>query len=108
MSKYCSECGQTIADDCHCNSNHELSVGKKVFIRTVTYHYTGLISEITDKHIVLKKAAWVADSDKFSTAMQTGSMDEVEVYPKAMPVFINREAIVDLCLVEWDLPSQTR
>lgn len=37
-----------------------LAVGRKVFIRTVTHHYTGRITLIEPDAVVLENAAWIA------------------------------------------------
>ena len=83
-----------------------LKVGDKVFLRTVTYHYTGEIATLDDETMILKKAAWVADSCRFSKSVEKGVFSELEIYPSDMPVFINRKAIVDTCRVQWDLPRE--
>jgi hypothetical protein len=70
-------------------------IGQAYFIRTVTYHYTGVLVVIDEKELVLAKAAWIADSGRFMQAMETGSFSEVEPYPKDRHLLINRSAIVD-------------
>ena len=69
-------------------------VGDAVFIRTVTYHYTGRISAIYPGEISLAEAAWIADSGRFCVALATGVLAEVEPYPAG--VVISRGAIVDV------------
>lgn len=69
-------------------------VGDAVFIRTVTYHYTGRISAIYPGEISLAEAAWIADSGRFSVALATGTLSEVEPYPAG--VVISRGSIVDV------------
>ena len=41
-------------------------VGDKLFIRTVTYHLVGEITEVADGFLRLKDAAWVADTERFA------------------------------------------
>jgi hypothetical protein len=77
-------------------------VGDSVFIRTVTYHYTGRISAIYSGEIVLADAAWIADSGRFSVALATGTLSEVEPYPGS--VILNRGAIVDVSPWTHPLP----
>jgi hypothetical protein len=77
-------------------------VGDSVFIRTVTYHYTGRISAIYPGEIVLADAAWIADSGRFSVALVTGTLAEVEPYPAG--VVISRGAIVDVSPWAHPLP----
>ena len=77
-------------------------VGDNIFIRTVTYHYTGKIAAITPGEIVLADAAWIADSGRFHTALATGTLSEVEPYPAG--VVISRGAIVDVSPWAHPLP----
>ena len=77
-------------------------VGDNVFIRTVTYHYTGKIAAITPGEIVLSDAAWIADSGRFHVALATGTLSEVEPYPAG--VVISRGAIVDVSPWAHPLP----
>ena len=71
---------------------HPYNIGDSVFIRTVTYHYTGRISAIYPGEIVLADAAWIADSGRFHVALATGTLAEVEPYPGS--VIVSRGAIV--------------
>jgi hypothetical protein len=82
--------------------------GKNVFIRTVTYHYTGRIVRETPKFLVLTDAAWIADSGRFADAMATGSLSEVEPYPDGCEVSVAWTAIVDLCEWAHPLPRQRK
>ena len=77
-----------------------LSIGKSVFIRTVTHYYTGKVVLVKAHEVVLADAAWIADTGRFYDAMKTGSLSEVE--PFVNPVSINRDAIVDV--TEWKHP----
>lgn len=79
-------------------------IGSCYFIRTVTYHYTGLLVSVTSDELVLDKAAWIADSGRFADAMKTGEFSEVEPYPDGCLVRINRRAIVDCCDWKHGLP----
>jgi hypothetical protein len=81
-------------------------VGDAVFIRTVTYHYTGRIVAITPGEIVLAEAAWIADSGRFSVALATGTLSEVEPYPAG--VVISRGAIVDVSPWAHPLPRMAK
>jgi hypothetical protein len=78
------------------------NVGDAVFVRTVTYHYTGRISAIYPGEIVLAEAAWIADSGRFHVALATGALSEVEPYPGS--VIIGRGAIVDVSAWAHPLP----
>lgn len=47
-------------------------VGKSYLIETVTKYYLGRVKEITDYEIVLENAAWIADTGRYSTALEKG------------------------------------
>jgi hypothetical protein len=74
-----------------------LRVGTKVFIRTVTFYYTGKITSITETDIILEDAAWIADTGRWSKALTEGVLSEVE--PFSAPVVIMRDKISDV--TEW-------
>ena len=81
--------------------------GKNVFIRTVTYHYTGRVVSVSKSTIVLEEAAWIGDSGRWSAALATGVLDEVEPYP-AGPVCISRGAVVDVSVWGHPLPRTVK
>jgi hypothetical protein len=77
-------------------------VGKKVFVRTVTHHYTGLLVETDATFMRLDDAAWIADDGRFTQALANGTLNEVEPFPGSCLVAIG--AVVDLCEWTHDLP----
>lgn len=77
--------------------------GRKVFVRTVTHHYTGRVESITDRWLVLTECAWIADDGRFSVALATGTLNEVEPFPDGA-VWIGVGAVLDLCEWAHDLP----
>jgi hypothetical protein len=81
-------------------------LGAKLFVRTVTYHYTGRVSFLSEKEMVLEDAAWVASSGRFAEALRTGELSEVEPYPG--PCSIRLDVIVDVSPWEHDLPRSTK
>jgi hypothetical protein len=83
--------------------------GEKVFIRTVTYH---LVGEITDEisidgntFLELKNASWVADSGRFHLAIANGSLNEVEYVGDA---FVNMASITDAFPWRHELPTTSK
>jgi hypothetical protein len=78
-------------------SSHSFTVGAAIFVRAVTHHYTGRLVAVTDSDIVLDDAAWIADDGRFSQALATGELSEIEPYPGRCVV--SRGAIVDWC--DW-------
>src|SRR5574341_1053677 len=61
---------------------------------TVTMYYTGKLRQVTAQELVLTDAAWIADTGRFSEALRTGTLSEVEPFPEGQ-VVIGRGAIVD-------------
>ena len=82
-------------------------VGKPYFIRTVTYHYTGMLVKVTPKELVLKDAAWIADDGRFMEAVKSGAFSEVEPFPDG-EVVIGRGALLDAYVVGFDLPRKQK
>jgi hypothetical protein len=78
------------------------AIGKNYFVRSVTHYYTGRLVRVTPLELVLADAAWIADTGRFSDALRSGTLNEVEPYPGE--VVINRGALVDACLWDSDLP----
>lgn len=72
-------------------------IGGKYFIRTVTYFATGEVEEIRGDFLVLKDAAWIADTGRFREAIMQGVLNEVE--PVEVPMFLNMASITDA--FEW-------
>ena len=70
-----------------------MKVKDRVIIRTVTYHYTGEVVSVDSTWVTLKNAAWVADSGRWSNALKTGELSEVEPYPDECTIAVG--AIVD-------------
>jgi len=78
-------------------------IGQKWFLRTVTYHWVGLIISVTaEGWFELDNASWVADSGRFSDAIKKGTLSEVEPVGKA---FVNSETCVDM--IQWKHPLPT-
>jgi hypothetical protein len=81
-------------------------IGKNVFIRTVTHHYTGRLAAADEKYLVLEDAAWIADDGRFADALSEGSLSEVEPFPGTCLIAVG--ALLDVS--EWlhDLPRQQK
>lgn len=45
-------------------------IGAEVFIKTVTYHYTGRIVDVSEGFVFLEEVAWIADSGRFTEFMK--------------------------------------
>ncbi len=86
-------------------TNTLTKVGDKVFIRTLTYHYTGEVVEDNGIFIALKDCAWIADSGRFNEAISKGTLNDVEPIGNASIMYNN---IVDC--IEWkhELPTKVK
>jgi len=80
-------------------------VGKKLFIRTVTYHMTGKVTKRMGAFLQLEDAAWIADSGRFSDALGKGELDEVEPVGNA---WINLSSVVDFFPWKHELPTEKK
>lgn len=73
-------------------------IGKNYLIRTVTHIQTGRLVSVTAQELVIKDAAWVADTGRFAGALASCDFNEVEPFPDG-PVIVGRGAIVDACRI---------
>jgi hypothetical protein len=87
-------------------SKSPIQVGNAVLIRTVTHYHTGKIVEILPDHLVLEKAAWIADTGRFSQALESGNLNEVE--PFKAPVAVFKSAIIDITTWNNPLPESVK
>ena len=78
-------------------------IGKKLFIRTVTYHMVGEVKNRIGNLFELKGASWVADSGRFMQAIKDGTLSEVEPVGQC---YINIESIVDMFPWKHKLPTE--
>lgn len=81
-------------------------VGKAVIVTTVGRIYVGKLTGYDPSHLRLEEASWVADQGRVTESLRTGSLNEVEPYPK--PMLVQRGVITDL--TEWDhgLPREPK
>jgi hypothetical protein len=87
---------QSIEEDQKDNPHWPWKIGQKYMIRTVTFHDCGLLVGVTDKELVLQKAAWVADSGRWWNFITGKSKpNEVEPFHPDRLVIIGRGAIID-------------
>ena len=83
-------------------------IGRKWFIRTVTYHLVGKVVDRLDSgdghtFLQLADASWVASSGRFMNAIKDGTLDEVEPVGDAL---VNVAAIADM--FPWNNPLPTK
>lgn len=88
------------------NASIPFKIGECYFIRTVTYHLTGKVENVIGDFLVLKDAAWVADSGRFTQAINNGILNEVE--PVNVLVYVNINSITDAFDWKHKLPSEQK
>lgn len=83
---------------------HPWKIGENYLIRTVTMIQVGRLESVGEHELLLSSAAWVADTDRFYTALKTGKLKEVE--PFLNDVIVGRGSIVDACIWTHKLPRE--
>jgi hypothetical protein len=81
---------------------------RAVIIRTVTHYYVGKLIGENDKWLFLTDCSWIADTGRWSTALSTGSLNEVEPYPSDSVVQISIGAVVDLSDWKHEIPRSVK
>lgn len=81
-------------------------IGEAVIVRTVTLYYTGRITRTTPGFVVLTDAAWIADTGRWSTAMASGVLGEIEPYPGEVAVSLG--AVIDVAPWPHPLPRDAK
>jgi len=89
-------------------NEHPYTIGAHYIIRTVTMYYTGQLIEVYPSELVLSDAAWIADTGRWSAALATGKLNEVEPYPGEGRCIVSRAAIVDVAPWPHPLPRDVR
>lgn len=69
-------------------------VGANYLIRTVSMIDTGRLVAVTQQELVLEDAAWIADTGRFSQAVESAEFEEVEPFPSGR-VIIGRGSVID-------------
>lgn len=80
-------------------------IGQAYLFRLVTLYYTGRVVKVTPKEIILEDAAWIADTGRFSDALKTGKLNEIEPIGT---VIIGRGAVIDASLWTHKLPMEQK
>ena len=80
-------------------------IGKTYLIRTVTMTDTGVLIAVTPQELVLKDAAWIADTGRFADALKSAQFNEVEPFPDGK-VIIGRGSIIDAVEIKASPRSQ--
>lgn len=88
--------------------NNSFKIGEITFFRSVTHYHSGRVVEVTETDVLLEDAAWIADTGRFSNALEAmENLKEVEPFPGQ--VGVARGAIVDFCWPKWkELPTEQK
>jgi hypothetical protein len=87
-------------------SSLEDFVGKKLFIRTVTYALLGEVKAKIGNLLELKNASWVADTGRFSQFIKKGEIStNAEIEPVGS-VYVNVQSVVDMYIWKFELPKE--
>lgn len=89
-----------------CEVKTPYKIGCPYQIRTVTMIYTGLLKKIYPGELVITKAAWIPETNRWAESCEKGTFKEVEPYPKNAEVIIPRGGILDAFVVTYDLPTK--
>ena len=76
---------------------------KKLFIRSVTYHYVGQVKSQKDGFLHLDPVWWVADSGRLNPALRSCKFKEYEAFPHS--VWLNMDTVVDMTEIDR-LPNE--
>jgi hypothetical protein len=94
------------------DSLNPFEVGKPYFFRTVTFAYVGKLEAVYDNELVLSNCTWVANTGRFSDAMNKGfnllESSELEPFNKNQKVIISRGGIIDASVWLHDLPTEQK
>ncbi len=69
-------------------------IGAIYLIRTVTMIDTGRLMKVTPQELVLRDAAWIADTGRFADALKSAEFGEVEPFPDG-ELIVGRGGIID-------------
>jgi len=91
-------------------SDHPYEIGKNYLIRTVTMTVVGKLVYVGPHELKMDDASWVADTGRFSNALQKGLYHEEssEIEPFNGSAIVGRGAIVDCVEYKHDLPKDTK
>ena len=88
--------------------DNPLVIGESYLIRTITMIYTGKLTKVYNKELVLVDAAWIPETERWADTVKDGVFKEVEPYPDGHEVILNRETVLDMIKVYWKLPRSQK
>jgi hypothetical protein len=88
------------------NATSPFIVGDNYLIRTVTMALTGKVCGSIGDFLILNDAAWIPDTGRFSDALKTGKLNEVE--PADGAVIVGLGTIIDAWVWRHPLPRDVK
>ena len=85
-----------------------LMKGKSYLVRTVTMIYTGEFVRLDGDFIIMNNVAWIPETKRWADTVKDGVFEEVEPYPDNSEVAINKQACLDIVMVNWKLPREQK
>ncbi|MDE2099482.1 MAG: hypothetical protein KGL39_19680 [Patescibacteria group bacterium] len=70
---------------------HPFVIGNQYYFELATKYYVGNVVAVTDKFVIIDRAAWIPDTGRFNEFLATGNPKECE--PCGVPVIIGIGAI---------------
>jgi len=88
------------------NPVYPYEIGKNYMFLTVTRYYTGTLVDVTPTELVISNAAWVAHTDRYSNALNTGVLRSVEPIPGQ--VILGRGGMIEISEWTHTLPKDVK
>lgn len=79
------------------------TLNKNYFIQTPTLYFTGKLIEQDEHFLRLESAAWIAETGRFTQALQTTNFNEVELFNSSL--IVAKNAIIAATELTGPLPS---
>jgi hypothetical protein len=86
---------------------HPYKIGANYLIRTVTMIYTGKIIKVYKDELVLQKACWIPETERWNESVKNSVFKEQEPYPEEKEVIIGRGSILD-CVQIKELVTEVK
>ena len=89
---------------------HPWKIGEKYLIWTVTMIQVVILTGVYETELTLDKAAWIADTGRFETALKEGidKIESSEIEMFSGEIIVGRGAIIDAVIYNPDLPTSQK
>jgi hypothetical protein len=75
-----------------------LPIGTKVYLRTVTYHYIGILDGALGDWVCLRDTIWIADCGEVEDLLRTGQLAQNSRWRHyEQPNWVKLSTVVDMC-----------